>query len=167
MDDLLKQVMQRLKEREQTQMTVTFNQSVAPPSEQIFLRNGQIILNNSSIDLITSLYSLNKTNPWVKWVLEGIEYDVKYYFQINEQMVNFIPRMMILDWPIVFVVNNESPVIASYHHVITRGEIAAKPDKSILVRYQAQKLTDEAIDICNYKKIKIKMRTEENCIWRE
>lgn len=167
MDSLVQQVMQRLEERKHTSVEVTFNHQVAPPSEQIFLRNGKVILKDISIELITDLYSMEKTNTWVKWVLEGISYDVKFYFLINEQMVNFIPRMMILDWPILFVVNNESPVIASYNRVITRGEIAAKPDKSILVRYQKQRITDEAVDICNYKKIKIKIRTEENCIWRE
>ncbi|CUR39216.1 PduM family microcompartment protein [Limosilactobacillus reuteri] len=167
MDNLVQQVMQRLEERKHTSVKVTFNHQVAPPSEQIFLRNGKVILKDVSIELITDLYSMEKTNTWVKWVLEGISYDVKFYFLINEQMVNFIPRMMILDWPILFVVNNESPMIASYNRVITRGEIAAKPDKSILVRYQKQRITDEAVDICNYKKIKIKIRTEENCIWRE
>ncbi|WP_076459893.1 PduM family microcompartment protein [Limosilactobacillus caccae] len=167
MDDLLKQVMQRLKEREQTSTEVSFNQKVAPPSEQVFLKNGKVILRNISINLIKDLYSMEKDNAWVNWVLEGIGYDVKFYFLVNEQMVNFIPRMMILDWPILFVVNNESPVIASHNRVITRGEIAAHPDKSILVRYQKQLITDEAVDICNYKKIQIKIRTEENCIWRE
>ena len=167
MDNLVQQVMQRLEERKHTSVKVTFNHQVAPPSEQIFLRNGKVILKDVSIELITDLYSMEKTNTWVKWVLEGISYDVKFYFLINEQMVNFIPRMMILDWPILFVVNNESPMIASYNRVITRGEIAAKPDKSILVRYQKQRITDEAVDICNYKKIKIKIRTEVNCIWRE
>ena len=156
MDNLVQQVMQRLEERKHTSVKVTFNHQVAPPSEQIFLRNGKVILKDVSIELITDLYSMEKTNTWVKWVLEGISYDVKFYFLI-----------MILDWPILFVVNNESPMIASYNRVITRGEIAAKPDKSILVRYQKQRITDEAVDICNYKKIKIKIRTEENCIWRE
>ena len=167
MDSLLQQVMHRLEERKHTSTEVSFNQQVTPPSDQIFLRNGKVILRNISISLVKDLYSMEKTNAWVNWVLEGISYDVKFYFLINEQMVNFIPRMMILDWPILFVVNNESPVIASHTRIITRGEIAAKPDKSILVRYQQQLITDEAVDICNYKKIKIKIRTEENCIWRE
>lgn len=166
MDSLLQQVMHRLEERKHTSTEVSFNQQVTPPSDQIFLRNGKVILRNISISLVRDLYSMEKTNAWVNWVLEGISYDVKFYFLINEQMVNFIPRMMILDWPILFVVNNESPVIASHNRIITRGEIAAKPDKSILVRYQQQLITDEAVDICNYKKIKIKIRTEENCIWR-
>ena len=99
MDDLLKQVMQRLKEREQTSTEVSFNQKVAPPSEQVFLKNGKVILRNISINLIKDLYSMEKDNAWVNWVLEGIGYDVKFYFLVNEQMVNFIPRMIILDWP--------------------------------------------------------------------
>ncbi|WP_267201100.1 PduM family microcompartment protein [Limosilactobacillus kribbianus] len=167
MDDLLKQVMQRLKEREQTSTEVSFNPQVTPPNEQVFLKNGKVVLRNVSIRLIKDLYSMDKESAWVNWVLEGIAFDVKFYFLITEQMVNFIPRMMILDWPILFVVDNESPVIASHNRVITRNDVAVHPDKSILVRYQKQLITDEAVDICNYKQIKIKIRTEENCIWRE
>ncbi len=74
MDNLVQQVMQRLEDRKHTSVKVIFNHQVAPPSEQIFLRNGKVILKDVSIELITDLYSMEKTNTWVKWVLEGISY---------------------------------------------------------------------------------------------
>ena len=82
-------------------------------------------------------------------------------------MVNFIPRTMILDWPILFIVDNEFPLIASCNRIISRSEIAASPDNSIIIQTKNQKFTDEAIDVCRVKNIEIKMRTEENCIWQK
>lgn len=46
MDSLLQQVMHRLEERKHTSTEVSFNQQVTPPSDQIFLRNGKVILRN-------------------------------------------------------------------------------------------------------------------------
>lgn len=166
-DQLLTQVMDKLKERQQTELTVSYHEGSCPPSEEVFFNNGKLVLRNVSVNLVTDLYSMNKKNQWVNWVLTGIAYDVQFYFLINEQLVNFIPRTMIMDWPLSFVINSESLVIASPSHVITRAEIAAQPDKSFLVKCQSQLMTDEAVAICKYKEIKIKMRTEKNCIWRE
>ena len=65
MDSLLQQVMHRLEERKHTSTEVSFNQQVTPPSDQIFLRNGKVILRNISISLVRDLYSMEKTNAWV------------------------------------------------------------------------------------------------------
>lgn len=167
MDDLVEKAIQRLKDRQNRQATITFNASVQPPAEQIFVDHGKIVVENPSVVFITDLYSMNKHNEWVAWLLTGISYDVQFYFEINAEMVNFVPRLMILDWPIIFVVNGEQPLIASRNQTITRAEIAALPDHSILVKYHHQNLDDEAKDICRYKNITIKVRTEENCIWQK
>lgn len=167
MDELLKEVMARLKDREQSTLDVDYHGDITPPSEENFLQHGRVNLFGTTIELIQWLYTMKNDQPWVQWILQGMSYDVKFYLEVTPMMVNFIPRMMILDWPILYVVNKDSPIMASRHHLITRNEIAAWPDKSILVRYQNQYLTDEATDICRYKKITIKVRTEENCIWQE
>lgn len=165
MNDLVNKVIERLKKRRASEATVSFNAKVNPPDEQIFIDNSRVILESVSIDFITDLYSLNQANLWVKWLLKGIDYGVKFFLKINSQMINFVPRMMILDWPVIFCVGDQSPLIASRNKVINRTEIAALPDNSILVRYYKQVITDEASDICRYKNITIMVRTEENCIW--
>lgn len=165
MDDLVNKVIELLKKRQASEATVSFNAKVSPPDEQIFINNSRVVLKSVSIDFITDLYSLNQANLWVRWLLKGIDYDVKFFLRINSQMINFVPRMMILDWPIIFFVGEQSPLIASRNQVITRNEIAALPDNSILVRYYKQIVTDEANDICRYKNITIMVRTEKNCIW--
>lgn len=165
MDDLVEKVMQRLKQRQQSSATVSFKQQINPPDEQIFINHEKVILEDVTVNLIVDLYSMKKDKPWVSWILLGIKYGVQFFFKINQQMVNFIPRMMVLDWPIIFVVGDQSPLIASRSQMISRGEIAAWPDNSILVKYYKQFITDEGRDICRYKNIIVKVRTEEDCIW--
>lgn len=165
MDDLVNQVIQRLKDRQNSSKTISFNQQITPPDEQVFINHEKVILEDVSISFVIDLYSVKKDNPWVSWILQGIKYGVHFFIKIDKQMVNFIPRMMVLDWPIIFVVGDKSPLIASRSRVISRGEIAALPDNSILVKYHKQFITDEAEDICRYKNIKVKVRTEEDCIW--
>lgn len=167
MDKLLAEVMKKLQEREERKIDVSYGQSVTPPSSKLFLSHGKVNLTNVTIGLIKDLYSMDKDQEWVNWILTGLSYDVKFYFNVTEQMINFIPRYMILDWPIIFVLNGTAPIVASRSNSITRTELAALPDKAILVRYYRQLLTDEGREICHYKQIKIKVRTEENCIWQE
>lgn len=165
MDDLIEEVIQRLKERQNSETTVTFDQQINPPDEQTFINHEKVILEDTSISFIADLYSMKNDNPWVAWILQGIKYGVRFFIKIDKQMVSFIPRMMVLDWPIIFVVGDKSPLIASRGRIISRGEIAAFPDNSILVKYYKQFLTDEAKNICRYKNITVKVRTEEDCIW--
>lgn len=167
MDNLVAQVMSRLKQREQSVFNLTFNKNINPSDKQVFIDHGIIIIKNASINLIIDLYTMNTNNPWVNWILEGISYDVHFQLFIIKQMVNFIPITMVLDWPILFVVDNELPLIASYNRIISRSEIAASPDNSIIIQTKNQKFTDEAMDVCRVKNIEIKMRTEENCIWQK
>ncbi|MBA1392906.1 PduM family microcompartment protein [Lactobacillus sp. XV13L] len=167
MDNLVTQVMNKLRQREQNSFSLTYNQQIAPPADQVFIDYGKIIVKNISINLIIDLYRVNSSNPWVKWILEGISYDVRFQLLIIKQMINFVPKTMVLDWPLLFVVDNESPLVASHNHLISRSELAALPDNSILIQTQSQKFTDEASDICRLKNIEIKMRTEENCIWQK
>lgn len=167
MNDLIAQVIQRLKQRQGSKANVYYRPLSAPPAEKVLLDNGQVILRGVAIDLIVDLYSINKDNPWVAWILQGIHYDVRFFFEINEQMINFVPRLMVLDWPIVFVVGKQHPLIASYHHLITRTELAALPDQAILIRSAKQLMTAEAKDICQFKNITVKVRADENCIWQK
>lgn len=166
MDNLIEEVIQRLKKRQNSEITVSVNQ-LETPDEQIFVDHGKVILTDIPIELIVDLYSMKRGNPWVAWLLKGISYNVHFFLNINEQLVNFVPRTMVLDWPLIFVVEGKRPLIASHNQAITREEIAGLPDKSILVQYHKQHLTAEAQDICRYKDIKIKIRTEENCIWQK
>ena len=167
MDNLIDEVIQRLKKRQNSSVAVSFNQQLNPPDEQVFINHEKVILENTSINLIYDLYLMNKNNPWVSWLLQGIRYGERFFLKINKQMVNFVPRMMVLDWPLVFVVGDNQPLIAIRGRVISRSELAALPDNSILVKYHKQFITDEAQEICRYKNITAKVRTEENCIWQK
>lgn len=165
MNDLVKKVIKKLKERQNSNISLSFNELTSPPNKQIFIDNSCIILKNISIQFIKDLYMLEKNDIWVSWVLNGINLGVHFYFQVNENIINFIPRLMVLDWPIDFVVNTQTPIVASYNMTISRQEIALKPDNAILIKVYNQKLSSEAMDLCNEKNIKLRIRTEENCIW--
>ncbi len=167
MDNLVAQVMKKLDERDQTIFRCAYVKNITPPDNDIFLDHGQVFLQNVAINLVFNLYSMNQQDLWVAWILDGISYDVNFRLMITQQMINFIPRMMVLDWPMLFVVDNKRPLIASRNRIISRSELAAFPDESIIIQSQNQKMTADAIDICRIKNLKIKMRTEENCIWQK
>ncbi|CAJ1228173.1 hypothetical protein LZY01_10550 [Levilactobacillus zymae] len=167
MDDLIEKVIEKLRARQTADRVVALNEVPSPLDEQLFIDYGCLILTNVSVQLIKALYTLDQTNPQVAWILQGLRYDVQFYLQINERLVNFVPRTMVLDWPINFIVGRNSPVIGSYNPMISRNEIAALPDNAYLVKTAGQRLTDEGLEICERKNIKIQIRTEENCIWRK
>lgn len=165
MDDLIEKVIEKLKARQAANKSLSLNELPSPPSKQLFIDYGCIIIKDTSIQLIKDLYSLNNDNPWVPWILKGIDYDVRFYFQINERIINFVPRLMVLDWPINFIASRNSLIVANYNKLISRRDIAALPDNAILIKTVGQSLTDESLETCDKKHIKIKIRTEENCIW--
>ena len=165
MDDLVNKVVKKLKERQKNNVTLSFDELVSPPNEKVFINNSCIILKNISIQFIKDLYILEGDNRWVSWTLDGIDLGVHFYFQINKNIVNFIPRYMILDWPINFITNNETLIVTSYNKIISRKEIATIPDNAIFIKVVNQKISNEAMDLCNEKNISLRIRTEENCIW--
>lgn len=165
MDNLVQKVIEKLTERQKANKVLSFNDLPSPPSEQLFIDYGCIVVQNTSIQLIKDLYSLNNDNLWVSWILSGINYDVRFYFQINERIINFVPRLMVLDWPINFIASRNSLIVANYNKLISRRDIAVLPDNAILIKTVGQTLTDESLETCDKKHIKIKIRTEENCIW--
>lgn len=65
MDNLIDEVIQRLKKRQNSSVAVSFNQQLNPPDEQVFINHEKVILENTSINLIYDLYLMNKNNPWV------------------------------------------------------------------------------------------------------
>lgn len=165
MDDLVKKVIEKLKKRQNSNVSFSFNELPSPPSRQVFIDNSCVVIKNVSIQFIKDLYALEKDNQWVSWVLNGINLGVHFYFQVNENIINFVPRLMILDWPVHFIVNDKTLIAASYNKIISREEIASLPDNTVLVKVYNQKLSGEALDTCHEKNIKIRVRTEENCIW--
>ncbi|WP_203640745.1 PduM family microcompartment protein [Levilactobacillus andaensis] len=167
MDDLVQKVIKKLKERQTANTVLSLNELPSPQDKQVFVDYGSVILDNVSIQFIKDLYSLKTDNASVLWVLNGINYGVCFYLKVNAHVINFIPRAMVLDWPIKFIVGRNSLIVGSYHKIISRREVAALPDNAILIKTAGQALTDEGLEICDKKNIKIKIRTEENCIWLE
>ncbi|NLR08997.1 MULTISPECIES: PduM family microcompartment protein [Lactobacillaceae] len=167
MDDLLEKVVEKLKKRQTATRVISLPDLPASRDKQLFVDYGNIIIEDVSIPFIKALYTLQTNNAQVLWILNGIKYDVHFYLRVNEQLVNFIPRMMVLDWPIKFVVGRRSLVVSDQASILSRTNLAALPDNATLIRTNRQRLTDEGREICREKNIKIKMRTEENCIWLE
>lgn len=165
MNDLIKQVVEKLKERQNSNAVLSFNKVASPPGKQLFIDNSCIILKSIPIQFIKDLYSLKTNDSWVSWILNGINLGVHFYLQVSESIVSFVPRLMVLDWPINFIINNQTLVTASYSRIISRKEIASLPDNAVLIKIHGQSLSDEAMELCNEKKIKITVRTEKDCIW--
>lgn len=167
MDDLIQKVIAKLRKRQASNKVLSLNSLPSPLDKQLFIDYGCIIIDDVSVQLIKNLYSLRSNDALVSWILSGLNYDVQFYLNVNERIVNFIPRTMILDWPVNFIVGHTSLVVSDYHKIISRREIAVLPDNAVLIKTIGQVLTDEGLEICDRKNIKIKVRTEENCIWLE
>lgn len=82
-------------------------------------------------------------------------------------MVNFIPKKMLLNWPVKFVVDKGRPVVTFNRKTVSRSDVAALPDKAVLVVTTAQHLTTEATEVSRLKQITIQIRTDEDCIWQK
>lgn len=165
MDDLVKEVIKKLEKRQSSCGKLSLNELSSPPDKQIFIDNSCVILKNISIQFIKRLYTLKVNDSWVNWVLNGIKLGTHFYLQVNESIINFVPRLMVLDWPIDFIIDDQTLVVTSVNRVISRAEIASFPDNAVLLKTYQQKLSDEALESCSEKKIKIIVRTERNCIW--
>lgn len=167
MDQIIEQVLTKIRQREHQSYEVDYTDHQLAPDDTVFVNNARAVINDVTIPLLVNLYRLNLTDSWTKWILQGISYQVKFTFQISSPMVNFIPRKMLLDWPIMFVVDRKRPVVVFHHRIISRSDLAALPDHAVIVITTSQKLTDEAVQTSRYKNMILKMRTDEDCIWQK
>ncbi|WP_283678453.1 PduM family microcompartment protein [Lentilactobacillus sp. Marseille-Q4993] len=166
-DEIIEKVVQRIQQRNHQQKALSFHSDDPSPDDDLFIENSSITIDGITINLILDLYRANQQNAWVDWILKGISYDVHFYFQISKNMVNFIPRKMLLDWPIDFVVGTDSLVWSTHSQVINRGELARIPDNSILIMNPKQRFTEEARDLIGLKQLVLQERTDEDCIWQK
>ncbi|WP_195918518.1 PduM family microcompartment protein [Pediococcus acidilactici] len=167
MDPIVAQVIEKLKQRNAQSAQITYSKSNDVPSTGIFVDNANLVLKQVSIELIADLFHLDQSNRWVTWILQGLDYDVNFQLNVSYHALNFIPLVMIRDWPIMFVVNGEHPVYAFYPTIITREMLAGIPDKAVVVVTNVQNITAGAEEISSQKDLKIQVRTDENCIWQK
>lgn len=167
LDPLVEKVMAQLAKRQHQQYDCPYQATAPVPSDQVFLDHATVAITNVSIELMTALYRLDTQNAWVAWILQGIDYQVTFQLSLNELAIKFIPRKMLLDWPILFITNHHQLVRAVSHRVVTRQDLAVMPDHSVLVVTVKQHLTAEATDILVAKDMKLQTRTDEDCIWQK
>ncbi|GHP13334.1 hypothetical protein YK48G_07590 [Lentilactobacillus fungorum] len=167
MDHIVEQVLAKIRQREHQSYEVDYSSEGSVPNNGIYTDYANVTIDNVTIPLLANVYRLNLDDPWTKWILQGISFQVDFTFQISSSMVNFIPKKMLLDWPVSFVVDQKRVVKAFYQKAISRLDLATLPDNSIVVVTPNQKLTSEAEQISQLKQMIIKMRTDENCIWHE
>ncbi|MFC6290760.1 PduM family microcompartment protein [Levilactobacillus angrenensis] len=167
MDRVIAEVLKRIAERKTKMKAIPYSERGPLPSERTLIDFGQITLQGMTIALLLDLYQVKKQEPWVAWLLKGISYDVHFTFQINANMVNFIPLKMLRDWPVTFEIGSTQLVKAFYQRSIGRAEIAALPDHTLLVVSPTQRLTVEALTVMAQKHITKQVRTDEDCIWQK
>ncbi|WP_056949326.1 PduM family microcompartment protein [Lentilactobacillus kisonensis] len=167
MDHIVEQVLAKIRQREHQSYEVDYSSEESVPDKSVYTDYANVTIDNVTIPLLANIYRLNLNDPWTKWVLQGISFQVNFTFQISSSMVNFIPKKMLLDWPVSFVVDQKRSVTAFYQKAISRSDLAILPDKSIIVVTPNQKITDEAKQISQLKQMIIQMRSDGNCIWHE
>jgi microcompartment protein PduM len=167
LDHIIEQVLAKIKQREHQSYEVDYHNQGLPPDEQVYTEYGNIAINDVTIELLLELYRVNVNDPWTRWILQGISFQENFTFHISQYMIKFIPKKMLLDWPVTFVVDKEHPVFSFYQKSVSRQDLAAIPDQSIVVVTPTQKLTTEAKEVSQYKQLTIKIRTDEDCIWQK
>lgn len=167
MDHLIEQVLTKIRQREHQSFEVDYLDKTLPPDDQVFTDFANVSINNVTINLLIDLYRVDTANDWVHWLLQGISFQVNFTFNISQYMVNFIPKKMLLNWPVKFVVDKERPVVTFNRKTVSRSDVAALPDKAVLVVTTAQHLTTEATEVSRLKQITIQIRTDEDCIWQK
>ncbi|WP_204122068.1 PduM family microcompartment protein [Levilactobacillus sp. 244-2] len=167
MDRVIAEVLKRIQERQTKMKAIPYSEQAPVPSERLLIDFGQVTLQGMTIDLLLNLYQVNEANAWVAWLLKGMSYDVHFTFQLNRNLINFIPLKMLRDWPVTFEVGSAQVVKADYQSSIGRAEIAALPDQAILIVSPKQRLTVEAVTAMAQKHITKQVRTDENCIWQK
>ncbi|KAF0425252.1 PduM family microcompartment protein [Pediococcus acidilactici] len=167
MDPIVAQVIEKLKQRNAQSSEITYSKNAAVPSTEIFVDNANLVLKQVSIELIADLFHLDPSNHWVTWILQGLDYDVNFQLNVSHHALNFIPLVMIRDWPVMFVINGEHPVYAFYPTTITREMLAGIPDSAMVITTSTQNITAGAEEISSQKDLKIQVRTDENCIWQK
>lgn len=167
MDPIVAQVIERLSQRSNQLSEITYSKGIPTPTDDVFVKSGNVILKKVSIELITDLSRINSTNTWVSWILKGLDYEVNLQLDVSKHAVNFIPLTLLRDWPILFVVDGGRPIYAFYEKTLVRSKLASIPDNSVVILTSKQRLTDEAAEISTRKNLKIQVRTDENCIWQK
>jgi len=167
MDRLIAEVLKKIADRQTKMRTVSYSTQAGPPGEQLFTDFGQVQLQGMSIALLVALYRADQRNSWVAWILQGISYNVQFTFTVNSKMVNFIPLRMLRDWPVTFTLGNGTGIRAFYQQSVGRSEIAALPDRTMLIVPVGQRLTTEAQTVMQEKHIIKQVRTDEDCIWQK
>lgn len=167
LNHLIEQILAKIEQREHQSYEIDYQSQALPPDEQVYTDYANVVINDVTIGLLLDLYRVNTADSWVNWILQGISFEVRFTFEISESMVNFIPKKMLHDWPINFVVDGQRLIVGFYQSTISRKDLAGLPDKSIIVLTPTQKLTMEAEEICPVKEIIKKIRTDEDCIWQK
>ena len=167
MEDLMAKVVKKLQERQKQFHQTTYSDTLNAPEIQVFVDNANVDVMTTSVQFIADLYGLRSDNSWVAWVMKGFEYDVKFRFEVSEYVAQFIPIKMILDWPLLFVIDAKHPVYSSRSRLISRSEIANLADQSVLILTHDQRVTSEAKELIRTKNIQLQVRSDAECIWQK
>lgn len=166
MDELTARVLEKIRLRKQQLHQETYSEGRQDLDVQIFVDNANVDVMNTSLALVRDLYQLNKSNDWVAWIMRGFEYDVNFRFEVSEKVSHFIPIKMILDWPLLFVVDAKRPVYSLRTRLVSRAQVAELADHAVLVLTQTQRLTSEANDLVRKKDLQLQVRNDAECIWQ-
>lgn len=167
MDDLMTKIMNKIQDRQKQVHQITYSENADSPDVRIFVDYANVDIMTVSLELLRNLYELRQNDPWVNWIMKGFEYDIKFRFEVSMEVAQFLPIKMILDWPILFVVDAKRPVHSLRAHFISRAQLAELADHSVVVLKQDQKLTSEALELVRRKDIQIQVRNDAECLWQK
>lgn len=153
MDDIIKKVIEKLLERENSVLTYNYNAQNSY-AKSIFLDHQTIQITEMNAVILEKIVSL-EDHPFVSWILDGIDYGVDFHFYLSTSIIQLIPLELLIKWPIKIYNKNNQRIIACPKKAITYKEMMSLPNETILIKTKSQIITDLALEVEQKKQIEI------------
>lgn len=166
-DEIVRQVLTRLKKRRQQKIDFFYRSDQAAPKALIYYHYANVTVQNVTIALIRDLYRLDTRNAWVKWLLTGLDYQVNLTLVLSFKQFDFVPLPLLTTWPITFKDRQQRSIIAFEKLQITRQDLVLLPPESIILKTHAQKITMLGRDEIVRRRLILQERSNRTCIWEK
>ncbi|GAB2323549.1 hypothetical protein IRB23M11_11690 [Alkalibacterium sp. m-11] len=152
MNDIVSQVINLLKERENSVLTYDFrNENHYSTAD--FLKNQVIHIDGVNVMILHKLLNLEEEH-FICWVLEGLQFGIDFHFHLSSSMYQLIP-LEILNWPIELYNEKNQRINMCPQKAITYQHMMNFTDRSILIRTKTQMITALADEVREKKQIKV------------
>lgn len=135
------------------------------PEESIFISYQKITIENINLVFLKQLVMLDTENEWIRWLQQGLNYGIEFTLRLGFEDVTLVPWQLLTKWPLHIISKNDKQLFVINKQHITYTDVMLIKNEYQLVKLQAQKLTDLALESLQKNNISISERIDSKCIW--